>query len=138
MRTCQVAALRKSFGKELEFGELLPHIITRRSPPDWPYHNTVFIDAPHVLEPIDLTGHGMTLDTLGASEASTASEDPALKPRGWYKADPTRTRADGLEESLAFIRDTLKTQRFEVRHQGLQRTGMIREAAADVSLSRDS
>ena len=118
IRTCQLAALRKSFGKDLEFGE-------PQSPPDWPYfeYNTVFINAPHVLEPVDLTGHGITLDTLGASEASAASEDPALKPRAWYKTDPTRTRTDGLEESLAFLRDTLKTHRFEVRHQRLQRRG---------------
>jgi len=92
IRTCQLPALRKSFGKDLEF---------------------VFINAPHVLEPVDLTGHGITLDTLGASEASAASEDPALKPRAWYKTDPTRTRTDGLEESLAFLRDTLRTQCFE-------------------------
>lgn len=90
----------------------------------YPEYKTVFIDAPHVLEPADLTGHGMSLDTLGAPEASASSEDPALKPRAWYKADPTRTRADGLEESLAFLRDTLKTQRFEVRHQRLQRRGL--------------
>lgn len=100
----------------------------RRSPPDrlailYLEHNTVFIDAPRVLEPVDLTGHGVSLDTLGASEASAASEDPALKPRAWYKSDPTRTRTDGLEESLVFLRDTLKTQRFEVRHQRLQIRG---------------
>lgn len=85
--------------------------------------NTAFINAPHVLEPVDLTGHGITLDTLSASEASAASEDPALKPRAWYKSDPTRTRTDGLEESLAFLRDTLKTQHFEVRYQMLQNPG---------------
>lgn len=88
----RLAALRKSFGKDLEF---------------------VFINAPHVLEPVDLTGHGITLDALGASEVSAVSEDPALKPRAWYKSDPTRTRTDGLEESLAFLRDTLKAQRLE-------------------------
>ncbi|SRR5229473_1314604 len=86
----------------------------RRDLPSLGY-NAVFIDAPHVLEPVDLTGHGITLDTLGASEASAASEDSALKPRAWYKTDPTRTRTDGLEESLAYLRDTLRTQRFEVR-----------------------
>ena len=32
MRNCQLAVLRKSFGKDLEFGELHPHIITRWSP----------------------------------------------------------------------------------------------------------
>ncbi len=94
-------------------------VVPRRSPPDWPsleHYNAVFIDAPHVLEPVDLTGHGITLDTLGAPEASAASEDPDTKPRAWYKTDPTRTRTDGLEDSLAYLRDTLKTQCFEVRH----------------------
>jgi len=88
----RIAALRKSFGKDLEL---------------------VFVDAPHVLEPVDLTGHGTSLDALGAHEASTASEDPALKPRGWWRSDVTRMRTDGLEESLAFLRDILRTQRFE-------------------------
>jgi predicted esterase len=89
IRTCQLAALRKSIGKDLDL---------------------VFVDAPHVLEPVDLTGLGIVLDTSGAS---VTSEDPALKPRAWYKTDSTRMRTDGLEESLAYLRDTLKTQRFE-------------------------
>jgi len=88
----RVAALRKSFGKDIEL---------------------VFVDAPHVLEPVDLTGHGTHLDAFGAPEASVASEDPTLKPRGWWLTDPTRTRTDGLEESLAHLRDILRTQRFE-------------------------
>jgi hypothetical protein len=70
-----------------------------------------------VLEPVDLTGHGITLDTFGDPGMSAASEDPALKPRAWYRTDPTRTRTDGLEESLTYLRDILKTQRFEVRNQ---------------------
>ncbi|KAI0001042.1 serine hydrolase FSH [Russula vinacea] len=76
----RLAALRKSIGKDLEL---------------------VFVDAPHVLEPVDLTGLGIALDTSGAS------------PRAWYKTDSTRMRTDGLEESLAYLRDTLKTQCFE-------------------------
>jgi hypothetical protein len=67
-----------------------------------------------VLEPVDLTGHGTSLDVFGAPEASVVSEDPTLKPRGWWLTDPTRTRTDGLEESLAHLRDILRTQRFEV------------------------
>ena len=79
-------------------------------------NGAVFVDAPHVLLPVDLTGHGATsLDAFGAAEASTTTDDPALKPRGWWRTDPTRTRTDGLEESLAFLRDILRTQRFEVR-----------------------
>lgn len=89
-------------------------MVPKSSPPDREY-DAVFADAPHVLEPVDLTGHGVTFDAFAG--LSAASEDPALKPRAWYKADATRTRTDGLEESLAYLRDTLKTQRFEVRHR---------------------
>ena len=90
---------------------------TRRPPSSDVLSDTcaVFVDAPHVLEPVDLTGHGATLDAFGAHEASVTSEDPALKPRCWWRSDPTRTRTDGLEESLAFLRDILRTERFEVR-----------------------
>jgi Serine hydrolase (FSH1) len=77
----------------------------------------VFVDAPHVLQPVDLTGHSTSLDAFGASEASATSEDPALQPRGWWLTDPTRTRTDGLEDSLTQLRDILRTQRFEVRHR---------------------
>ena len=97
-------------------------VIPKPLPPDRKY-DAVFVDAPHVLEPVDLTGHGVTFDTFEG--VSAASEDPALKPRAWYKAEPTRTRTDGLEESLAYLRDTLKTQRFEVRRQRWQWRGMI-------------
>jgi Serine hydrolase (FSH1) len=79
-------------------------------------YGTVFVDAPHILEPVDLTGHSISLDAVGAPEASATSSDPALKSRGWWRSDATRTRTDGLEESLALLRDILKTQRFEVRH----------------------
>ncbi|KAH9965421.1 FSH1-domain-containing protein [Russula dissimulans] len=105
----RLAALRKSFGKDIEL---------------------VFIDAPHVLEPVDLTGHGVSFDAVGASEASTTSEDPARKPRGWYTTDPTRTRTDGLEESLAHLRDILSTQRFEGVFGFSQGAGMAALLAA--------
>jgi len=79
-------------------------------------NGAVLVDAPHVLFPVDLTGHGVTsLDAFGAAEASTTSDDPARVPRGWWKTDLTRTRTDGLEESLAYLRDILRTERFEVR-----------------------
>ncbi|KAH9975572.1 serine hydrolase FSH [Lactifluus volemus] len=88
----RVAALRKSLGNDIEL---------------------VFVDAPHVLQPVDLTGLSTTSDAFGAHEASATSEDPALQPRGWWLTDPTRTRTDGLEDSLAHLRDILRAQRFE-------------------------
>jgi len=89
----RVAAFRKSLGNDVEL---------------------VFVDAPHVLLPVDLTGHGATsLDAFGAAEASTTSDDPTRTSRGWWKTDPARIRTDGLEESLAYLRDILRTQRFE-------------------------
>ena len=79
----------------------------------------MFVDAPHVLLPVDLTGHGATsLDAFGAAEASTTSDDPTRTSRGWWKTDPARIRTDGLEESLAYLRDILRTQHFEVRLWG--------------------
>ena len=85
--------------------------------------DAVFVDAPHVLQPVDLTGHGTTPDAFGAPEASTTSEDTTLQPRGWWLTDPTRTRTDGLEDSLTHLRDILRTQRFEVRHRNRKKRG---------------
>jgi Serine hydrolase (FSH1) len=125
----QVAALRKSFGNDIELGSLhppcilrLPTNLTRLSSPLG--IGVVFVDAPHVLRPVDLTGHSATPDAFGAPEASATSEDPALQPRGWWLTDLTRTRTDGLEDSLRQLRDILRTQRFEVRHQS-HKTWMI-------------
>ncbi|KAG5352753.1 hypothetical protein C0989_000692 [Termitomyces sp. Mn162] len=72
---------------------------------------TVFIDAPHVLQPADLPGSSTA---LGALEATNAAADPTLTPRAWWKFYPDKTLSYGLSESLALIRDVMKTRRFDV------------------------
>ncbi|PCH36568.1 hypothetical protein WOLCODRAFT_92057 [Wolfiporia cocos MD-104 SS10] len=87
----RMGALRKTCGKEIEL---------------------VFIDAPYVLTPVDmaylntLSTSSNSLEDLGAQEAAE-EQDPALAPRGWWRADAERTQTYGLEDSLAFLRDVL-------------------------------
>jgi hypothetical protein len=61
----------------------------------------VFADAPHILNPVDIA------DAFGSTEhtePSGATEDPALKPRGWWtKGKEYR----GLEESIALLKEML-------------------------------
>ena len=73
----------------------------------------MFLDAPIVLHPVDLAdAFGTDLSSLGASEAS--QEDPALLPRGWWKANKDRTSSEGLESTVEYLRDTVKDQKFDV------------------------
>ncbi|KAF8652278.1 hypothetical protein AX16_004467 [Volvariella volvacea WC 439] len=93
----RLGALRKECGKDFEL---------------------VFVDAPHILHPVDLVGAASqqsqeaALSAMGASEASLAAADPALTPRGWWRTNRERTVYTGVEESLLVIRDVLKTKRF--------------------------
>src|ERR1700676_3122921 len=110
--TCKMAAIRKLCGKDIELGTSLPDLaISYRSatPLTTPNH-TVFIDGPHLLQPVDLAWS--SAPQLGASEASDS--DPALAPRAWWKANEERTRALGLDASLALLRDVLKADQYEV------------------------
>ncbi|KAJ8074817.1 Family of serine hydrolases 3 [Marasmius tenuissimus] len=66
----------------------------------------VFLDAPHVLQPVDLFG-----DT---PEALDSASDPNLTPRGWWKfEDAAKTVVIGLEATLDLIRDTLHGSKFD-------------------------
>ncbi|KDQ56391.1 hypothetical protein JAAARDRAFT_70691 [Jaapia argillacea MUCL 33604] len=69
----------------------------------------IFIDAPHVLLPADIPSSW----SLDAPEVSTSSSDPALTPRGWFRSNPERTIADGMEESLDVIGEVLKGGKFD-------------------------
>lgn len=71
---------------------------------------TVFVDGPHILEPVDIVG--FSSQELGAAEASTV--DPALTPRAWWKSNEAKTLSFGLQKSLAVLRDVLKADRYEV------------------------
>ncbi|KAH9920927.1 FSH1-domain-containing protein [Fomitopsis serialis] len=77
----------------------------------------VFVDAPHVLTPVDmayLTSQSpeSSLDNLGAAEATTET-DPVLAPRGWWRVNEDRTQTNGLEESLAVLRDVLAKDHYD-------------------------
>jgi len=77
----------------------------------------VFVDAPHVLTPVDmavLTSQSpeSSLDNLGAAEATTET-DPALAPRGWWRVNEDRTQTNGLEDSLAVLRDVLAKDHYD-------------------------
>ena len=79
---------------------------------------TVFVDAPHVLTPVDMavltsSSPESSLDNLGAAEA-TEETDPALSPRGWWRVNATHTLTNGLEDSLATLRDVLAKDHYEV------------------------
>ena len=78
----------------------------------------MFVDAPHILEPADLSG--LSSNALNASEASAAGEskpkDPSEIPRGWWRSNPERTKYQGATESLGVLRDMLAKDQYEVWH----------------------
>ncbi|RDB25393.1 hypothetical protein Hypma_007453 [Hypsizygus marmoreus] len=71
----------------------------------------VFVDAPHILQPVDLVGTSSA--SFGAPEAANAEADPALTPRAWWKVNRDKTMAYGLQESIESIRDVLQTRKFD-------------------------
>ncbi|KAG2043829.1 serine hydrolase FSH [Suillus americanus] len=87
----RLGALRKSMGKDIEM---------------------VFVDGPIVLLPVDFDG-ASSLAALGASEANTTSSDPSTTPRAWWKSNPERTIAHGLEDSILLLRDILQRDRYD-------------------------
>ncbi|KAG2055547.1 FSH1-domain-containing protein [Suillus hirtellus] len=90
----RLGALRKSMGKGIEM---------------------VFIDGPIVLLPVDLNGasSAASFAALGASEANATSSDPLTTPRAWWKTNPEKTIAHGLEESILLLRDILQRDRYD-------------------------
>ena len=65
-----------------------------------------------VLLPADLDG--FTSSALGSSEITAATSDPTLTPRAWYKANPDRSVAKGLEDSLQMLKDVLLRDHYVV------------------------
>ena len=51
---------------------------------------------------------------LFPSEVAGAAADPSLTPRAWWQYDSYKNVAIGLKESIEFIRDVLKTRKFDV------------------------
>jgi hypothetical protein len=79
------------------------------------------VDGPIVLLPVDLDGPS-SLAALGASEANTTSSDPSTTPRAWWKSNPERTIAHGLEDSILLLRDILQRDRYDVSMSGAHHT----------------
>ncbi|KAG1830092.1 serine hydrolase FSH [Suillus variegatus] len=99
----RLGALRKSMGKDIEMGTLGIYV------------TIPIIDGPIVLLPVDLNGasSAASLAALGASEANTTSSDPSSTPRAWWKTNPEKTIAHGLEESILLLRDILQRDRYD-------------------------
>jgi len=90
----RLGAIRKEFGKSIEL---------------------VFIDAPHLMHPVDLVGPTLinALEYLGAAEAANEDQDTSLMPRAWWKSNAEKTKAVGLAESLEYVKQVLKGRRFD-------------------------
>jgi len=81
----------------------------------------VFVDGPIVIHPVDLDGStaSTSLASLGDSGAGTTSHNPSATARAWLKINreyttPGYTAAEGLEDSLLYLRDILQRDRYDV------------------------
>jgi hypothetical protein len=106
----QLGALRKAMDNDVEMGMCC--LSYHRRAVLCSAHLAVFVDGPIVLQPVDLDG--FTSSALGASEITAATSDPTLTPRAWYKANPDRTVAKGLEDSLQMLKDVLLRDHYVV------------------------
>ncbi|KAA1081758.1 hypothetical protein PGT21_000631 [Puccinia graminis f. sp. tritici] len=78
---------------------------------------TVFVDAPLVIQVPDPTGNSLSQFDSAAVADHTPETDPALIPRGWWKSkeiedgeNGSRKIFEGFEESLQFIRRVIDEQ----------------------------
>jgi len=65
-----------------------------------------------VLQPVDIDG--FTANALDASEVTAAISNPGLTPRAWYRANPDRTVANGLEDTLQMLKEVLLRDHYVV------------------------
>ena len=70
-------------------------------------HPAVFVDAPMVALPVDLDG-------TTANASGDSNIDSALLPRIWYKTNPDRSVAKGLEDALLMLKAVLLRDRYVV------------------------
>ncbi|CAE6437446.1 unnamed protein product [Rhizoctonia solani] len=85
----KMGVLRKACGKNVEF---------------------VFLDAPIMLQPADMPQGVASVEALDTIKA--APEEPELQPRAWWKANPDRTVYYHLPETIEYLKNYLKDQRF--------------------------
>ncbi|EKM81246.1 hypothetical protein AGABI1DRAFT_112919 [Agaricus bisporus var. burnettii JB137-S8] len=75
----------------------------------------VFIDAPHILQPVDVTGEHVNNPALNFELSTTEplEQDPELIARAWWQPNPERTKGIGLADSLAVVKDVLQKRKFD-------------------------
>ena len=78
----------------------------------------VFAEAPHILKPVDFVWNQEKAEDAGVqaepAPADNAEQDPALTPRAWWKPNPERTRAVGIQEGISSLREVLQQNQFDV------------------------
>jgi Serine hydrolase (FSH1) len=70
----------------------------------------VFLDAPHILQPVDAP---LEFGSLERSNIVESVVDPELVPRAWWRANEEKTVYQGVNETLVYVRDFLKKQVLE-------------------------
>lgn len=75
-------------------------------------NTTVFLDAPHILQPIDVALDFGTIERPPEPEQvdPAAEVDPETIPRAWWRANDDKTVYRGVDETLVYVRDFLKKE----------------------------
>lgn len=88
----------------------------------------VFLDAPILLQPADMpqsTGSVQALDSIQAPP-----EEPELQPRAWWRANREKSIYYGVPQTMEYLRDYLKDQKFNGVFGFSQGAGMAAVLAA--------
>jgi len=67
----------------------------------------VFLDGPHILQPVDMP---LDFGSLDRPESVESATDPELIPRAWWRSNEERTVYIGIDESLVYMRDFLQKE----------------------------
>ncbi|QRV83842.1 hypothetical protein RhiJN_11858 [Ceratobasidium sp. AG-Ba] len=103
----KMAVIRKACGKNVEF---------------------VFLDAPILLQPADMPQSFSSVQALDTIQAPP--EEPELQPRAWWRANREKTEYYGVGQTVEYLRDYLKDQRFNGVFGFSQGAGMAAALAA--------
>ncbi|THV05713.1 hypothetical protein K435DRAFT_744632 [Dendrothele bispora CBS 962.96] len=68
----------------------------------------VFLDAPIILDHADIPG-----DFYAIGGPPRSEDDPATIARAWWRWNPDVLKAIGLEDTLAYLRERLRVDRFD-------------------------
>lgn len=84
-----MSAIKKACGKNIEF---------------------VFLDAPILLQPADLPQNFASAQALDTIQAPP--DEPELQPRAWWRANLDKSIYYQVPETIEYLRDYLKDQKF--------------------------